>query len=205
MSITAFVAYSVALAIAAALPGPGVTALLARALATGFGGAMVMAFGLIVGDLFFLTLAVLGLAFLAQTFSTAFFVVKLLGAAYLLYLAWRFWCEGIAPVAVAQKSRKRAGAAAFLGGLAVTLGNPKTVVFYMALLPGVIDMTQVGISDWAVLCALTVIVLLAVLVPYIALASQTRRHLGDRFSMKWLGRAASAIVTGTAGFILARG
>lgn len=205
MSLAAFLAYAFALAIAAALPGPGVTALLARAFATGFGGAFVMALGLVLGDLVFLTLAVLGLAFLAQTFSTAFFVVKLLGAGYLLYLAWRFWHEGISPVQVERKPRKRAGAAAFLGGFAVTLGNPKTVVFYMALLPGVIDMTQIGVGDWAVLCLLTVLVLLVVLVPYIALASQTRRHMSDRFAMKWLGRAASAIMTGTAGFILARG
>lgn len=205
MSIAAYLAYAIALAIAAALPGPGVTALLARALAGGVSAAMPMLAGLIVGDLFFLTLAVLGLAFIAQTFAGTFLAVKIAGAIYLLYLAWRFWREGLSPVRLAGRSGREGRLAAFAGGLAVTLGNPKTVVFYLALVPGVVDLHAVGFADWAALSLITVAVLIVVMVPYAVLASQTRRSLGDRLSLKWLGRSASAIMAGTAGFILARG
>ncbi len=63
MTLTGFIAYAGALAIAAAIPGPGVTALVARALGSGFRPAFAMSVGLILGDLTYLTAVVLGLAF----------------------------------------------------------------------------------------------------------------------------------------------
>ena len=66
MTLTGFLAYSAALGIAAAIPGPGVTALVARALGSGFRSAFAMFRGLLLGDLFFLTSTVLGLAFQVQ-------------------------------------------------------------------------------------------------------------------------------------------
>jgi threonine/homoserine/homoserine lactone efflux protein len=68
MTLAGFITYSAALAIAAAIPGPGVTALVARALGSGFRASLVMAMGLMLGDLIYLTAVVLGLAFVAQTF-----------------------------------------------------------------------------------------------------------------------------------------
>ena len=70
MTLAGFLAYSGALAVAAAIPGPGVTALVARALGSGFRSSLAMSFGIILGDLTFLTAVVLGLAFVAQTFGT---------------------------------------------------------------------------------------------------------------------------------------
>ncbi len=88
MTLAGFVAYSGALAIAAAIPGPGVTALVARALGSGFRSSLFMSLGLIIGDLTYLTAVVLGLAMVAQTFGTVFLVIKWAGVAYLAYLAW---------------------------------------------------------------------------------------------------------------------
>ena len=78
------ITYSGALALAAAIPGPGVTALVARALGSGFRSSLFMALGLILGDLTYLTAVVLGLAIVAQTFGTVFLVIKWLGVLYCL-------------------------------------------------------------------------------------------------------------------------
>ncbi|MCB1385494.1 MAG: LysE family translocator [Nitratireductor sp.] len=129
MNLTAFLAYALALGIAAAIPGPGVAALVGRALGSGLTRSLPMLLGLAVGDVVYLTLAIAGLAFIAKAFSTVFFIVKLAGAAYLLWLAWRFWTRGIAIHEVARSAGRRDGLASFLAGLAVTLGNPKTIVF----------------------------------------------------------------------------
>ncbi|RUY84517.1 LysE family translocator, partial [Mesorhizobium sp. M7A.F.Ca.CA.003.01.2.1] len=51
MTLTGFLAYSAALGIAAAIPGPGITALVARALGSGFRSSLAMSFGLMVGDI----------------------------------------------------------------------------------------------------------------------------------------------------------
>src|SRR3954471_18185862 len=79
MTLAGFITYSGALAVAAAIPGPGITALVARALGSGFRSSLVMSLGLILGDLSYLTAVVLGLAFIAQTFGTVFLVIKWLG------------------------------------------------------------------------------------------------------------------------------
>ncbi len=51
--------------------------------------------GLILGDMVYLTAVVLGLAFVAQTFATAFLLVKIAGALYLGYIAWKLWTAGL--------------------------------------------------------------------------------------------------------------
>ena len=205
MSLTAFLAYAIALGIAAAIPGPGVAALVGRALGTGFGRSIPMLLGLAVGDVIYLTLAIAGLAFIASAFSTVFFFIKLAGAAYLLWLAWRFWTQGIAIQEVEKSAGRRDGFASFLAGLTVTLGNPKTIVFYMAILPAVMDLGAVTLAGYGVLVVLTFLVLFAVLLPYIALASKARLFFTDPAALRRLNRSAAVAMTGAAGWIVARG
>ncbi len=81
MTLTGFVAYSAALALAVAVPGPGIVAMVARGLGSGFRATLPFTVGIALGDLVYLTAAVLGLAFIAQTFGLAFMAIKYAGAA----------------------------------------------------------------------------------------------------------------------------
>jgi threonine/homoserine/homoserine lactone efflux protein len=204
MTIAGFLAYSLALAIAAAIPGPGVTALVARALGSGFRSALAMSFGLVVGDLTYLTAVVLGLALVAQTFGTVFLVIKWLGVAYLAWLAWSFWKSGITPETVEARKGKGGLFASFLAGLTVTLGNPKTMIFYLALTPTLVDLRTITLADYMILAALTVMVLLVVLVPYLALAAKARWFLKTPRALKALNRTAAAFMAGAALAIASR-
>lgn len=204
MTPTGFLAYSGALAVAAAIPGPGVTALVARALGSGFRSSLAMALGLVVGDLFYLTAVVLGLAFVAQTFGTVFLVVKWLGVAYLVWLAWNFWNSGITPEKVEARRGRGGLLASFGAGLLVTLGNPKVMIFYIALVPTLVDLTSTTPRDYFVLAALTVATLLLVLVPYLALAAKARWFLQTPRALKLLNRTAAGFMAGAAAAIAAR-
>ena len=204
MTLAGFFAYSLALAIAAAIPGPGVTALVARALGSGFRSALAMSFGLVVGDLTYLTAVVLGLALVAQTFGTVFLVIKWLGVAYLAWLAWSFWKSGITPENVEARKGKGGLLASFLVGLTVTLGNPKTMIFYLALTPTLVDLRTITFADYAILAALTVVVLLVVLVPYLALAAKARWFLKTPRALKALNRTAATFMAGAALAIASR-
>jgi threonine/homoserine/homoserine lactone efflux protein len=203
MTLTGYIAYASALAIAAAIPGPGVTALVGRALGSGFKASLVMAFGLLLGDVFYLTAAVLGLALLAQTFGLAFLVMKWLGVAYLLWLACQFWRAGISPRTV-DAGKEASFTASFLAGLTVTLGNPKTMIFYLALTPTLVDLQSITLSEYAILAALTASVLLIVLVPYLVLAAKARLLLQAPRALKVLNRAAAAFLGGAAVAIATR-
>ena len=204
MTLAGFITYSGALALAAAIPGPGVTALVARALGSGFRSSLFMALGLVVGDLTYLTAVVLGLAFVAQTFGTVFLVIKWLGVAYLAWLAWSFWNSGITAETVEAKKGKGGAVSSFLAGLTVTLGNPKTMIFYLALTPTLVDLRTITMADYGILALCTIVVLLVVLVPYLALAAKARWFLQTPRALKTLNRTAAAFMAGAAAAIAAR-
>ncbi|WEX08269.1 LysE family translocator [Chelativorans sp. AA-79] len=204
MTLAGLIAYSGALALAAAIPGPGVTALVARALGSGFRSSLLMAFGLVLGDLTYLTAVVSGMAVLAQAFGTVFLVVKWVGVAYLAWLAWTFWRSGITAGKIEASKGKSGAFSSFLAGLLVTLGNPKTMIFYLALTPTLVDLHTLTLVDYGILMFCTIVVLLMVLVPYLILAARARLLLQAPRALKVLNRTAAAFMAGAAVTIAAR-
>ncbi|MHA7969459.1 LysE family translocator [Rhizobium sp. CAU 1783] len=203
MTPATLLAYSGALFIAAAIPGPGMTAIVARALGSGFRPTFFMGLGLILGDLCYLTAVILGLALVAQTFTTPFLIIKFLGALYLLYIAFKLWTAGLLPQNIEAQRDTKIGLS-FLSGLLVTLGNPKTMLFYVALVPTLIPLEEITMRDYAALTGVTFVVLMSVLIPYILLASQARALLKKPASLKLLNRSAASVLAGTAAYIAAR-
>ncbi|WP_404403192.1 LysE family translocator [Pelagibacterium halotolerans] len=201
MFLLDYLPYAIALAIAAAIPGPGIAAAVGKALGSGFRPALWFLFGLALGDLTYLTLAVLGLSAVATAFSGLFVVIKLAGAAYLVYLAISFWRAGIDPDKVA--ARKGSGFwPSLLSGYSVTISNPKTIIFYMALLPTVVELETLTVVDYAWLVAVTIVVLQIVLIPYIGLAAKARDFLRNPRALKLLNRGAAGAMAGAAAYIV---
>lgn len=203
MNLIEYLPYIVALTIACVIPGPGVTASVGTALGAGFWRGLIFVTGIVIGDLCYLTFAVLGLTAIAATFSGIFTFVKFAGAAYLLYLAWTFWHGAVDPASVKAKGEKN-GVATLLGGLSLTLGNPKTIIFYMALLPTVVDLQSVTLDRYLLLAALTIAVLYTVCIPYIGLASRARTFLSNPRALGWLGRGAASAMASAALFVVVR-
>ena len=204
MTLAGFIAYSGALALAAAIPGPGVTALVARALGSGFRSSLFMSLGLILGDLTYLTAVVLGLAIVAQSFGLVFLAIKWAGIAYLAWLAWSFWTSGITAETVEARKGKDGLFSSFLAGLTLTLGNPKTMIFYLAITPTILDLKAITLADYGMLALLTIVTLLVVLVPYLALAAKARWFLRTPRALKLLNRTAATFMAGAAAAIAAR-
>ena len=79
MDIVTLVAFTIAYAIAVVVPGPGVAAVVARALGGGFRGAVPMVLGILAGDLIYLVFALFGLAAIATWFGPVFVVIRWAG------------------------------------------------------------------------------------------------------------------------------
>ncbi|MBB2961105.1 LysE family transporter [Methylobacterium sp. R2-1] len=92
-------------------------------LARGTHGVSAFIAGFLVGDLLWFSVAATGFALLAQSFAALFIDIRYLGAAYLAYLAWRAWTAPVESIA-GESVRGENGPRMFLGGLALTLGNP---------------------------------------------------------------------------------
>ncbi len=205
MDLTSLVVFAGILVVAAGTPGPNVGALVARVISRGHKGVFPFMFGLWLGDAIWLSLAVWGLSALANSFHTVFLVLKYLGVAYLIYLAWKMW---IAPVETTadENAIPREGEAKklFFSALAVTLGNPKIMVFYIAILPTVIDITHVSVVGWAELLLVMFAVLAAVDTAWVVLAAQARRFLRSSRAMRIANRTSAGMMAGAAVAIATR-
>lgn len=204
MDASSLIIFAGALLVAAGSPGPSIAALVARVIAGGMRGVLPFLMAMWIGEVIWLSCAIFGLAFIAETFHLAFVVIKYAGVAYLLYLAWKMWT---APVPVAQEgkaSRAGTGWRLFLTGMAVTLGNPKIMMFYLALLPTIIDLTAVTPAGWAELTLTLVLVLVAVDLAWAAAAARARRLLKSARAMRIANRTGASMMAGAAAAIATR-
>ncbi|HEY0767214.1 MAG TPA: LysE family translocator [Steroidobacteraceae bacterium] len=185
-------------ALAVASPGPGVAAVVARALGRGVSGAPAFIAGFLAGDLIWFTLAASGLAVLAQTAYTLFVIVRYAGAAYLLYLAWRLWTTPARALEDAQAQRRERPLQLFIGTLALTLGNPKTMVFFLAVLPTVVELKRLTVGGFFEIALLISCVLPVVLGAYAVFAARARTRLSRPETVRWVQRGTGAVMAGAA-------
>ena len=204
MSLSALLIFAAALCVAAGSPGPSIAALVARVMTKGLAGVFPFLLAMWVGEAIWLSLAVFGLAYVAQTFHLAFVALKWAGVAYLAYLAWKMWT---APVAVEESAMPKADRPLrlFLAGMAVTLGNPKIMMFYLALLPTIIDLAAVTLVGWAELTLTMVAVLVAIDLGWALAAAQARKLLRSPRAVRIANRISAGTMAGAAAAIAARG
>lgn len=195
--------FAAALFVNAGSPGPGILALVARVTAVGLRPVLPFLLAFWLGELLWLVAAVLGLSALALAFHGAFVVLKWLGVAYLLFLAWRMWRRPVADGDGDGLPRGESAWATFLAGMALTLGNPKIMVFYVALLPSLIDLNAVTPLGLAELGATALLVMMTVDLGWACAAAWARRWLrapraqaiANRVGATAMGGAAAAIAT----------
>jgi threonine/homoserine/homoserine lactone efflux protein len=145
------------------------------------------------------------MAAVAQAMGGLFFVVKIVGAVYLVWLGWKLWTAApIDPASTpaAEGAPSRDARKNVLAGLMITLGNPKAIIFYAAFLPTFVDLTRVSVGDIAIIAAVVVVVLTITNLSYAALATRARSVLRSRSAMRALNRTAGTMMVG-AGIVVA--
>ncbi len=182
-------AFLVASLVLALTPGPGVTYLVTRTLAQGRAAGLASVGGVAVGNIGNALVASLGLAAVFAASTLAFTVVKLAGAAYLIVLGLRAWLDRSPPDSMPV--RGLAPARLVRDGFFVALLNPKTALFFAALLPQFIDVHSV-LGQSARLAAIFVSMAMFTDTGYVlataALATKLRRRSGRWASESWRRR-----------------
>ena len=203
MEITSLVIFAGALVLAAGTPGPSIAALVAQVLTRGGRSALPFLAAMWVGEALWLSFAVFGLVLVAETLNDLFVIVKYAGVAYLVYLAWKMWTAPTASDALPE-ARADAPWRMFAAGLAVTLGNPKIMMFYLALLPSIIDLTRITVTGGAELAVTMLVVLAAIDFFYLVLAARLRRFVTDPRRRRMANRISAVTMGGAAVAIAAR-
>ncbi len=203
MGLLTLTAFTVAYAVVVIVPGPGVAAIVARALGGGFGSAVPLVFGILIGDLIFLAFAAFGLAAIATYFSAVFIVVRVAGALYLLYVAWLFWSAKPGTEQIGPRASETWGRTA-LAGFTLTMGNPKAIVFYLALLPTLVPLDRMTLLGFTELAIIVSAVMLLIGLAYAALAARARDLIRSPAALRRLNKATGAILALAAGAVLVR-
>lgn len=198
MSLYGFAVFCAVYLLAVATPGPGVAAVLTRSLTHGMRGAPAFIAGFLIGDLIWFAGASAGLAALAETAQTVFLMVRYAGAAYLLYVAYRLWTAPAQPLDVGDVHASQRPLRLFLGSLSLTLGNPKPMIFFVALLPTVVHLRTLRFVDYLLIAAAITLILPLVLGGYAFAASRARRFFRKPKSIRLLNRGAGTAMAGAA-------
>jgi threonine/homoserine/homoserine lactone efflux protein len=122
-----------------AVPGPAVIYIVTRSIHQGRGAGLASVLGIHVGTLVHLTAATVGLSAILVSSATAFTVVKLLGALYLIVIGIRTLLGKADPDDTDPQRPPRRKRRDFAEGVVVNVLNPKTALFFLAFLPQFVD------------------------------------------------------------------
>ncbi|WP_353979528.1 LysE family transporter [Salinicola endophyticus] len=167
-----------------------------RALVTVVGGAL--------ASLALMALSSLGLGAILATSETAFLVLKVIGAAYLVYLGVQAWrAPAAAPAVSARESAPstlgRSRRQLFTKGFTVGISNPKDLLFFGALFPNFIDLSQPQWSQFAILALTWLVVDLATMTTYASVGSSVSRWFATPRRARLFNRTTGSLFVAAGG------
>lgn len=214
MTGAALLLFAGALALNAGTPGPSIVALVAQVLTRGPRAVLPFLAAMWIGEAAWLAAAIAGLSLLAERMHEAFAALRWAGILYLVWLAvktWRTPLSGEAPttgeaaVGGGDAGQQNAGLRLFLTGMALTLGNPKIMVFYLALLPSLVDLSTIGVIEWLELTAVQIAVMASLDLAWAGLAARARGMFDKPAALVRIRRGSAVAMGGAAAVMAARG
>ncbi|MBA3235095.1 MAG: LysE family translocator [Chloroflexi bacterium] len=179
--------------IVVASPGTGVVFTLAAGLSRGARASILAAFACTLGIIPHMAAAITGLAAVLNASAVAFDTVKLLGVAYLLFLAWSTLRER-GTMRIEAESAPRSARQVIVSGILINILNPKLSIFFLAFLPQFVDTSAAGtLPQMLGLSAVFMLMTFVVFAIYGVFAAAVRQHIVSRPRiLLWMRRTFAA-------------
>lgn len=149
-SLTTLLAYVAACFLFTIIPGPGVTVVVANSLARGTKAGLLTILGTEIAMILMVFIVALGLQAVMGVVAQAFTVIKLAGAAYLVWIGWKMFTSS-GHIDLSRRAEKLPLRRYVMQGAVVNFSNPKTILFLGAFLPQFVDMTRPAFGQIMVL------------------------------------------------------
>jgi threonine/homoserine/homoserine lactone efflux protein len=162
-----------ALALLALVPSTSVALIVVRSSTAGFSNGAAVAAGIVVGDLAFVYLAILGMTALAEIMGSFFLGLRYLAGLYLIWFGLRIVASKRTLHTDSTDFSAATLSTSFFSGLLITLGDIKAIFFYASLFPAFVDLTAIQPVDTLTIIALTIVAVGGVKLGYAYLASKT--------------------------------
>jgi threonine/homoserine/homoserine lactone efflux protein len=200
MTFSNIIALFGSMVILAAIPSVSVLAVTTRSATFGFLHGVFTSIGIVTGDIIFILIAIGGLSLLAAKMGSLFFLVKYLGAAYLIFLGvglCRSKPKDVESGTIAQSSLW----SSFLTGLLITLADQKATLFYLGFFPAFLDISKITLVDMGIIIAIAIVAVGGVKVVYALIADRARLLIRSNFARR-LNLLAGIVMIGVGLFLL---
>ncbi len=196
MSAELWLAFTLASAALLAVPGPTVLLVVSYALGQGRATGWATVPGVTLGDFTAMTISLAGVGAVLAASATLFTVLKLLGAAYLVWLGIQLWRAPPAPALLdggaRPAGRRRRRWSAYL----VTALNPKSIVFFIAFVPQFVDPARPPLTQFVILEATFLVLAAANVALWAVLAGQMRARFRRPAMLKLVNRIGGGFLIG---------
>ena len=195
MQLTTWLLFIVVAFIAVISPGPAILLSISNSIRFGISKVMLSSFGNICGLFLLSTAAIFGLGAVLKTSTSLFLIIKIIGAAYLIYLGIRQWrsktnfFDGIEKKASQKKSNQRF----FIEGFLIAMTNPKAILFFNALFPQFINTEQAFTQQFLIMTFTFMTISFVSLVGYGVLAVSAKHWLSTGQRAKWFNRTLGSL------------
>ncbi|MBQ6296781.1 MAG: LysE family translocator [Selenomonadaceae bacterium] len=148
MESSTFIYFLTASILLTLAPGPDILYLLTKSLSDGAKAGIILACGLVSGIVFHTTLVMVGVAAFIKSSATAMLLLKIFGAAYLLFLAFGAFKSARAgkKISLSRADKKFSSTALYKRGVLMNVLNPKVLLFFLAFLPQFVNLSSSGAS-----------------------------------------------------------
>ena len=186
------------------LPGPAIFAIIANSLTHGFRSSVHLILGILLGDVFYMSLVLVGMTAIGRILGNIFIVIRFAGAFYLIYLGIRLWYKPTDSAGALPSDMDASRLKSFFSGFSITLGNPKAILFHLGFLPTFFNLATITPMDGVMIISVFLVVLGTCLSTYALAATKARALFKDPRKIRLMNRGAGTVLVGTGVVLLAR-
>jgi len=188
----------------AAIPSASVALVVTRSATLGFRNGAAVAVGIVIGDLIFVSLAILGMSVIAESMGAFFAIFKYIGGVYLIWLGIGLLRSNRDVVLESEDSRGSTLLTSLLSGLVLTLGDVKAILFYASLFPAFVDMANLTAASITAIVMITIFTVGGVKLTYAFAAHRIISRLQKRQAHKYARRSAGGLMIGAGTYLIVK-
>ena len=197
MEITTWLLFAVVAIVAVISPGPAILLSISNSIRFGISKVVLSSLGNICGLFLLSTAAIFGLGAVLKTSTTLFLMIKIIGAAYLIYLGIRQWRSKTnffdSAKDVSDSKQLKTNKRFFIEGFLIAITNPKAILFFTALFPQFIQTQQALVPQFLIMTFTFMSISFVSLVSYGALAKKAKHWLSTEQRAKWFNRTLGSL------------
>ena len=181
------------------IPGPTLLLVISYSLLRGRSAVMALVVGVGLGDLTAMILSFLGVGLLLETVATAFYFLKWLGAAYLIWLGIKMWRSSTDEIKISEKDKQLASREILRNAYVTTALNPKSIVFFLAFMPQFLEADLAFVPQALVMGGTFFVLAIIMVIVYAMLASYAGKQLRIPAIQRWTQRIGGGLLVGAGG------